>query len=183
MSARTKHGWVKLEQPRVALGKDTHLFSNFGGSLVPVKAESEFDYNIRGARVGPDTKVSGWMFSETMVWEPISKLRFEFVDMSKETHTIELSVSTAKFDGPPIQADLTYNNIDPTIMEFDNTAPVPSMTPELQAYLKEMDMLSVMQDRGFFSNVQDTFDALHKQVTRKKSWWSILRWQDQVVTK
>ena len=121
------------------------------------------------------------MFSETTVWEPITKLRFEFLDTSKKTHKIELWVSTGKFFGPPITPDKTYNNIDPTTMEFDSSAPVPPMTPELQAYLKEMDMFSAIQDKGVFSDMQDRFDEMDRQA-KKKKWWSMLRWQKPAMT-
>jgi hypothetical protein len=138
VSAKTENGWQVLTQPRVQLGKDT-LFCLWGG-LQALKPEFEFDYNVRGKPIAPDAYASGWMFSESLVTEPIILLRFDFLDRDGNVHTREVRTVTASIERP---SSGLPPNVDAYMDPFGfGLESGPPLTPELEQYRQEMNMLT-----------------------------------------
>jgi hypothetical protein len=163
VSAKTKRGWTELSQSRVPLGKDT-LFCFFGLQQQALKPEWIFDYNVRGKPIAPDGYASGWMFSGSLMVDPITKLKFKFVDRNGIVHTREVKTVTASFSltnkhdsTPPVAISAALDSFG-----FD-LEPGPPLTPELEQYRKEMGVLTSLQRTGEFRQLEDRLDELQKQ--------------------
>ncbi len=159
VSAKTEHGWGKLTLPSVPLGRNT-LFFIASLELQAIKPEGMFDYNVRGVPIGPDNYASGWMFSESMVSEPIVMLKFEFVDRDGNTYTREVKTITASFQSGASSSKPSPNTSATLDFPGLTLETGPPLTPELEQYRKEMAFAANLQRSGEFHKMQKDLEDL-----------------------